>query len=462
MQENSFLSVLKNRGFTNLWINQILIQLSYNSLNFALLIWVFRLTGSNTAVSAVLFTVYAPAVIFGLFSGLIVDMFDRRKLLIIINLLLCIGFASLIFLKSSYLAILAITFFLNSLAQLYNPTEASSIPLIVKKDQLLMANSLFSTTLFMCFLLGFGLAGPLISLFNIDFVFGLEAALTFIGFLLALRFPSLINEQGVESIRLKNAFIKKDLQDIKSLALLEIKRTLGMIKGNLPVLFSILILAGVQMIIGVMAVLIPGFLENAFHISATDASFIIIAPLGIGMVLGGFVIGKLGKKITRRRLAGAAILITGLMFFMVGITPLVAPTVKHLPMIKTSHFRLDPKPFFHFPSQSAILVLGSFLLGICMVSIVVPSQTVLQENSAEEDRGKIFGVLGVLMAGLSLLPVIFVGLLADAFGTMPIFVGLGGVIAILGLSALKPDFFFKEHQLPRRFILFLGRGHWEK
>ncbi|MDP3733013.1 MAG: MFS transporter, partial [Candidatus Daviesbacteria bacterium] len=88
-QKPSFASVLQNRGFLNLWINQILVQLSYNSLNFALIIWVFKLTDSNLAVAALLFAVYLPAVILGLFTGVLVDLIDRKKIIMMIDFFLC-------------------------------------------------------------------------------------------------------------------------------------------------------------------------------------------------------------------------------------------------------------------------------------------------------------------------------------------------------------------------------------
>src|SRR5258708_27705771 len=112
MQPNSssFLSVLKNPGFLNLWINQILVQLSYNSLNFALIIWVFKLTQSTTAVSTLLFSIYLPAVLFGLFAGVLVDITDRKNIILIIDVLLAVLFFSLIPFKHSYFAILAIAF----------------------------------------------------------------------------------------------------------------------------------------------------------------------------------------------------------------------------------------------------------------------------------------------------------------------------------------------------------------
>ena len=79
LNQAGFLETIRNKGFLNLWVNQILVQLSYNALNFALIIWVFHLTDSNIAVSALLFAVYLPGIIFGLFAGILTDLTDRKK-----------------------------------------------------------------------------------------------------------------------------------------------------------------------------------------------------------------------------------------------------------------------------------------------------------------------------------------------------------------------------------------------
>lgn len=451
----SFTEVIKNRGFANLWLNQILVQLAYNSLNFALIIWVFKLTDSNTAVSALLFAIYLPAVIFGLFAGVIVDITDRKNIIIWVDLLLCLLFISLIFTKSSFLLILLTAFFINSMAQFYTPAESSSIPLLVKKEQLLQANSLFSTTLFLSFLLGYGLAGPIISNLGIDFVFELGGISLFIAFLLASRFPSITTTPDIMAKKLLDAFKFGKWVEGKEVISSEIRETLAMIRGKLSVSSSIIILGGVQAIIGVLAVLVPSFLERILQIRATDASYIMIAPLGLGMVGGALLVGRWGHRIPKRKLVGRAILIVGVILFAIGISPLISPAI--------THFR-RPRPlsFIFQPSLSTVLITGSLLLGLATVSIIIPSQTVLQENSPKEDRGKVFSVLAVAMSAFSLLPVLFAGILADIFGTMPIFIGLGGLIFLIGLFTLKPDFFFEEHHLPHRFRAFLGLGHWQR
>lgn len=452
--QNSLTSVFKNPGFLNLWINQILVQLAYNSLNFALIIWVFRLTDSNTAVSALMVAVYLPAVIFGLFGGLLVDITDRRTIIRLINILLSLSFLSLIFGKESLPFILTITFFINCLSQFYSPAESSAIPLVVKKEQLFAANSIFSTTLYIAFLLGFGLAGPLINLFDINLVFLIEAVLAFVAFLLTFTFPSIKSKADEQGLLLRKALEEKDINTFKKLARIEIGETLRLIRGRLVVLFSILILAGVQVMTGILAVLIPSFFERVVQIDATHASYVLVIPLGLGMVVGGFLISRFGQKIPRRILVGRAIFFSGILFALVGLAPLISPVINYFPKPR-------PLPFFYQPPLSAILATGSFMLGMLMVSIIVPSQTVLQENTPEEDRGKVFAVLNALMMGLSLLPVLFIGILADIFGSMPIFIMMGGVIIFIGLFGLRPSYFIRKSHLSENIRSLLGPGHWK-
>ncbi len=454
-EKASYSSVVSNRGFLNLWINQILVQLSYNALNFTLIIWVFKLTDSTTAVSALLFAVYLPAVIFGLFSGVLVDLIDKKKIIMMIDFLLALSFFSLIFTKTSYPAILMTAFFVNALSQFYAPAEASAIPLIVKRIQLITANSLFSATLYTSFLLGFGLAGLLIGHLGIDFVFGLGGLFLTLAFLLSFTFPAIQAATNSQGRKLLLAIKKRNYKEISEVGIFEIIETISLIRGKLPVLTSIIILAGVQAVIAVLAVLLPAFLERSLYIKATDASYILIIPLGLGIVSGGIVLGKIGSKIIRRTVVGRGILFGGLLLLFMGIAPIVFPAISYFHLPK-------PLPFFYQPPLSVLFMISSFLLGIALISILVPSQTVLQENSPNSGRGKVFAVLGVVMAGLSLIPVFLAGILADIFGPTPIFAGMGIIILLIGLFVLKPSLFFAKKELPFKMREFLGLGHWEK
>ena len=453
-EKPTFASVIANRGFLNLWINQILVQLSFNALNFTLIIWVFKLTDSNTAVSALLFAIYLPAVILGVFSGVLVDILDRKKIIMAIDFFLSLLFFSLIFLKGSFPAILVIIFLINALGQFYAPAEASAIPLVVKKNQLLTANSLFSATLYSAFLVGFGLAGPLMTHLGTNVVFGLGGIVLAVAFLLSLMFPSIKSIPDARGKRLILALAGRKYSQIKEIGIFEIQETIGLIKGKLPVLSSLVILAGVQMGIGIMAVLAPGFLEKSLQIKAADASYVLIIPLGLGIVTGGIILSRFGSSLVKRKLVARAILFVGLVLFLVGFAPLISPAVNYFKHPK-------PVPFLYQLTLSQIMMIGSFLIGVAVVSILVPSQTVLQENTPEANRGKVFSVLGVAMSALSLIPVFAIGILADIFGTTPIFIGLGFLVILVGLFGLNPSLFFRKADLSYRVREFLGLGHWE-
>ena len=455
VEKSKLSSVFQDKGFLNLWLNQILVQLSFNSLNFALIIWVFQLTNSSIAVSGLLAAVLLPAMLLGLFAGVLVDLIDRKKVILTIDFLLAILFLSLIFFRDNYPAILIITFLVNTLAQFYTSAESSAIPLIAKKEQLISANSIFSATFYACFLLGFALAGPLISNFGIDFIFSFGAAALFLAFILSFTFPKIFAQPDERGKRLKIALKKTNFADIKNMGLGEISDTISMIRGKLPILSSILILSGIQIVVSVLGVLIPSFLETALRIKATDASIILIAPLALGITCGGIILSRLGQKFVKRALVLRSIFFGGLVFFLIGISPVLVPAIKYLPIHR-------PLPFLTQPSLSTILIVGSFFLGVIMISILVPVQTILQENTPDKDRGKVYAALGAAMAALSLVPVLLAGVLSDLFGVTPIFIGMGVLIISCALLGIMPSFFFPEKTLPLRVRQFLGLGHWKK
>ena len=246
MDRPTYADVLKNRGFSILWLNQILVQLCYNTLNFALLIWVFKLTGSTLAVSALMLSIYLPSLLFGLLAGVYVDVADRRKIILIIDILLAGGFLMFIFIKGSFPLILLNSFFVNTLGQFFMPTESSSIPMLVSKKQLLLANSLFSLTLYGSFMVGFSAAGPILGYKGINavFIFGIFAMI--IAWIIALNLPIIQVSRGKRFESLPNLI---EIHKMVSLVIREGLQAATFIRGKLNVLAAIALMAGIQRVI---------------------------------------------------------------------------------------------------------------------------------------------------------------------------------------------------------------------
>lgn len=424
-------------------------QLSINTLNFALILWVFKLTDSNFAVSVLIISFYLPALLFGIFAGVFVDISDRKKVIIVLDLLLAIAIFLFVFIKTSFPLILLNSFFINTLNQFFMPAESSAIPLIVSKTRLFLANSLFSFTLYGSFMIGYSLAGPVFNLVGINAIFFSGAASLLIAFFLAQNLP-----------KLKVARNGKDIGGgIIGLTVRETIKTVKFIRGKLSVAAALGLMVGIQGAIGILAVTVSSYMERVLRIQATDASIFLMLPLGLGMVLGALIAGKFFQTLPRRVVVIPAIMIAGILLFVVGVAPSLARFFNAIDLPeRIPHLRY----FFNAPSLSSTFALGSFLLGIAAVAIIIPSQTILQESTTDENRGKIFATLGMMMNAFALIPVVLAGVLADLFGVTPIFIGLGIIIFIIGLLALRPTIVFAEHRLPYSIREFLGLGHWER
>src|SRR3990172_6293249 len=85
MREERVPPVLSNRSFLLLWLAQIISQTAQNAVLYALIIIVLELTKSTTSTSGVVLSFVIPTVIFGMFAGVLVDRWSKRRLLILTN-----------------------------------------------------------------------------------------------------------------------------------------------------------------------------------------------------------------------------------------------------------------------------------------------------------------------------------------------------------------------------------------
>jgi MFS family permease len=86
----------------------------------------------------------------------------------------------------------------------------------------------------------------------------------------------------------------------------------------------------------------------------------------------------------------------------------------------------------------------AFIAGIAYSFVAIPAQTQLQEDLPEDVRGRVFGVLNMLVSVASFLPILIVGPIADFVGTtivlllVALAIGASGVASIMVRGSLKP------------------------
>ena len=87
-------------------------------------------------------------------------------------------------------------------------------------------------------------------------------------------------------------------------------------------------------------------------------------------------------------------------------------------------------------SLLAVVVVIAFFAGIAYGLVAIPSQTQLQEDLPEDVRGRVFGVLGMLVSVASFLPIIIVGPISDLVGTTAVIFVMAIGVMIIGFVSV--------------------------
>jgi MFS family permease len=74
--------------------------------------------------------------------------------------------------------------------------------------------------------------------------------------------------------------------------------------------------------------------------------------------------------------------------------------------------------------------------GVCYAFVAVPAQTSLQEEIEPEVRGRVFGVLNMLVSLASFVPIIIVGPLADVVSAAAVIVIAAIIVGVSGVMSI--------------------------
>jgi MFS family permease len=411
-----------------LWGAQIVSQLAFNMLNFVLLIQVFVLSSSNLAVSFLILSIGIPSIIFGLLAGVYVDRWNKKWVLVTTNLIRAAVVLGYLVHPNSLIWLYAVTFIVSSVTQFFAPAESSTIPAIVKPKTLVAANTLFLFTLYISFIAGYSIAGPLQHLFGTDFPFYLAAFAYAIATLFVLSLPSL---------PVKKRRVRLNLSQKTRNIFHELREGFNVIRANPLISRPILFLTLTQTLIGVIIVLMPAFSEEVLRISVRDASYILVLPAGAGMVVGAVFMTRSSHFKNRIRLIGWGIVASGVALAGVALTK-GTKRLLHQEVIE-AHSHLVHQGFLSLDRTLSLLaVVGTmvFILGFASSVVTITAQTILQEQTAERIRGRVFGTLNMLVNVAATLPILVAGILADLTSAVFVYLALSGLIMVWGVFEL--------------------------
>jgi dTMP kinase len=406
----TFRNLLRDPAFSRMY-RAILVSSLGDWIGFvAVVALVTRLGGGSAgfAVSGVMLARLLPSIVFGPFAGVLVDRFDRKRLMVIADVVRGIGYATMPLIPQLPW-IYGVSFLIECLSLLWTPARDAMIPNLVPRRQLSNANTIALATGYGTLPLG-GIVYTALAGIGASLGGGFEYlernpqaialwanALTFAfsGYMIQ-RLPIRVAARRPRPGKLKAGEAFADMREgvrfLKDHAFAR-AMTVGIVLAFTG--------AGAVMSVG------PIFAQNTLGGGPTAWGFLVTA-VGVGLALGMVLVGQVYKLVEKDTFFPLAILGGGVSLMVLAATPNVA-----------------------------LAAVVTVVMGATAGATWVTGYTLLHENVTDELRGRVFGSLTVLARLGLFLSLAGFPLLAQAFqdfdvGGPRLAIWAGAVVMIVG------------------------------
>ena len=404
------MSAVKNtwkRNFGIIWAGQFMSLISSSLVNFAIIIWLSVETGSAEVLAYAAIAALLPQSIIGLFSGVFVDRWDRRKTMILSDAFIacCTLIIALLFHYGNAALWLVYTLlaFRSAGSAFHMPAMQAAIPMLAPKSELLRVAGINQIIQSVSNIAGPALGALAIGLMDIAFVMYIDiiGAVFAIVSLLLVQVP---HPKQTDSTTIETRQLVVDML----MGLQAITSDKGI---SLLFLFSILATICIMPI----AVLFPlmtleHYNGEPFHMSVVEASW------GVGMLIGGGILGILKLKTNKVTLINYTYVLMGFAFAISGLLPSWA--------------------FWIFVLLTTLSGVAGSVYNACFTAII-------QENIDPLLLGRVFAMFFSISLLPSLVGLLGTGFLADTVGINITFIILGAAIILIGIFS-----FFSKVMLP--------------
>jgi len=402
----SYRNVLTNNNFRLLWIGQLVSAFGDRLHQIALLVLVGNLTANNMEkVSLVWVSIGLPSLLLGLVAGALVDQWDRKKVLLVSDILRVPMAASIPWLASINISsIYIMALLITAVTLFFRPAKQAIIPSIVPEESLLAANSLSSITDNVADIIGYPVAGLVIAGLSvvsessgIHLAFLIDAATYgFSAWMIAM----MSTDDSISSGR-------------KSSTSISWRKLLGDIVIGLKVAFQNPYIRTNTILVTLAALIGAGANTLSYGYAAVVTNTggfgysLLEGAIGFGSVLGGLLVGRWGYRVRK-----GPVILCGLI--VMGISTGVLAIIGNI--------------------WVAMFMLA--LSGVGNMMMLVPSVTLVQEMCSKDVLGRIFSLRSMLLSLSIIIANWLAGIGAQKIGVQNMWGLLGIALMLIGMLGL--------------------------
>ena len=403
-RHHPYVRLAVNGSFSALWTGQLISLLGDRIHQVALAALVYGTTNSAIAGALTFVAATLPNLLFGPLAGVLVDRWDQKRVLILSDLLR----AAIVLLIPAGVGVNVVlayplVFLLTTVSIFFRPARTAVIPRVVREDELVTANSATWMSETLADVVGYPMAGLFVAFlgsalplaFWLDSVSYVASALLVV----AVVIPPVVRGVGFVEPVPGLAGIRDDL----AAGWRFLRREPVLLANTLQAVVG-------QLTIGATIALAPLYAKVVLRLDSLDwtaAYAFIETGIGIGNLLGGFVIGLLGARIAKGRMVIGGYAAYGLAVVGLGLT------------------------------TSLPLALGlAFAMGVSNMVFIIPTQTLFQERTPGHMIGRVVGFRFSAVFGAMTFAMAASGVLGDVAGVGPVFVVFGVITVAAGLAGL--------------------------
>jgi len=389
-----FVQLLKqNPNYRSLWTGQIVSEIGDNFNTIAVLGLAMSTGGGGGVVSSIFVARGIAIVSAGPIAGVLLDRMDRRRMMILSDLVRSVVALGFLFCLTDHRPVLisAMSFLLMFASPFFTSGRAAILPTIADKEELHTANSLTQTTQWVALSVGTILGGAAIAKF---------------GYLWAILFNAasfLFSAISISRMHVPSGFRSQQVKEHALRPWHEYAEGLRYIRSNRMILGITLLSIGWALGGGAAQVLFSLFGELVFHRGAEGVG-LIWGFAGIGLLIGGALAHRFGANLNFDRYKwtiAIAFLIHGLSYVAFANMTAFVP---------------------------ALLLIGLSRAAVAVSSVLNTTQLLRQVDDAF--RGRVFSTLESLTWGVMMISMAAAGLASSYYNPHQI----GTIAGLLGAS----------------------------
>jgi DHA3 family macrolide efflux protein-like MFS transporter len=400
-------AVLRVVTMRRLWYAQIVSTFGDFLALFAVItVMTFKLHATPQQVTGVQIAYLLPIALISVISGVFVDRWPVKTTLVTSDFIRA-GLCLLLLFVHSVYGFYAALAAISVISSFFSPAQGVAIRAAVPFHGLRSANALMQQVMFIMRIIGPSIAILLVGAFGAKICYWLDSA-SFIAsgsliaslVLIVPKSPSTNNlSSRPESSRpyredaaeRPEGKVATELSGIPRI-LADMKEGAGFILHHAALLFVIVALAAAMFVMGCFGPLIAVYVRDVLH-ALTKTYSIVSAMIGFGLLIGVNALNAFAKKMSN----------TLQVYLGLGGIALGTALLAFIPLVATT-------------------ILGCFLIGFAAAGVIVPAQTLVQQETPAELMGRVGSTLMSAIFTAQIAGLVLSGILAQYTSIRRVFV----------------------------------------